>query len=305
MSLSNNRYFVGVGVRSRDAALVIDVRAQCDASGIHDVSGHSHSLFPPNGEVELRGVSAASMSSGEWVAFRATSEGPPGRSRYRAFDCRRLMPFEDLSHLGSSENARRLLVEDGRPHDVPGDRLVRVGEREMVKVRFAKSSDGYWRVVPSLDMTRLPVWEFDDSRLLTVPAESGQLVLMDPRDGLRQIGNLDWSSDADFVRRIAESLDRVDEGRDRALRQFATALRAYADDLERGPRRTVDPTVAQEDSAHPAPRRRLGISAGRPRRIFRGSPQRSGGEVTRRAPNGRIGGANGRVAAPGLVGEAQ
>jgi hypothetical protein len=139
MSSSTDRHFIGVGVRTRGAALVLDVRAQCDAVGIHDVSGHSYSLFPPNGEVELRGVSASAVSPGDWTAFRVVSEGPPGRARFRAIDCRRLLPFEDLSHLGSSETARRLLVEDGRSHDVSGDKLVRVGEREMVQIRIANT----------------------------------------------------------------------------------------------------------------------------------------------------------------------
>jgi hypothetical protein len=240
---SDDLRFIGVGVRSRDAALVLEVRAQRDARGTRDVSANSRALFPPNGEVELRGVAATGVSLGEWAIFGVATEGPPGRLKYRATDCRRLLPFEDLSHLGSSEAARRLLVEDGRPADVPGDKLVRTGEAEMVEVRIARFVDGSWRAIPSL---RLPVWRFEEADRLSVPVGSGSIEVIDPKDGFVQIGNVDWSSDADFVRRIVDSLGRSEADQDRALRQFAAVLRDYARGLELRQAASIEPAAAQE-----------------------------------------------------------
>jgi hypothetical protein len=245
MSSSSDPWFVGVGARTRDAALVLEVRAQRDANGIRDVSSHSHALFPPNGEVELRGISATIINPGDWAVFRVTTEGPPNRTRFRAADCRRLLLFEDLSHLGSSEAARRLLVEDGRLVDVGGDKLVRIGEAGMVQVRIARSGDGSWRAIPSLQMPRLPVWRFEELDRLSVSVGSDRIELLDPKDGLVQIGNVDWSSDADFIRRMMNLLGRADSGNDRALRQFADALRDYARDLELR-QGAFDPGTAQE-----------------------------------------------------------
>jgi hypothetical protein len=236
MPATDNVLFLGTGIRSRDVAVVLDVRAQSDSAGLHDVSGHSHSLFPPNGEVELRGVLAYPVSLGDWAAFRVVTEGPPRRSRFRATECRKLFPFEDLSHL-STEATRRLLVETGRPVDTAGDKMVRIRDDEMVQVRMAKSEDGPWRVVPSAQMSRLAVWKFEESRRLSVPCGSGSFVFIDPREGLQQIGQVDWSSDADFVRRVIKSFASDDR------HQVAAALREYAEDLEP---RSLDPALAQD-----------------------------------------------------------
>lgn len=243
---SSDPCFIGTAVRSRDAALVLDVRAQRDAGGIRDVSDHSRTLCPPNGEVELRGVLATALEPGDWAIFRVVTEGPPRRARFRAVDCRRLVPFEDLSPLGSPEAVRRMLIEEGRAADIAGDKLFRIGETEMVQVRMARSVDGSWRAVPSLQTPHLPVWRFDESDRLSVPVGSERIELLDPKEGLVQIGNVDWSSDADFVRRIVQSLDRSESTQDRALRQFSAVLRDYARGLELRQVGAIDPGTAQE-----------------------------------------------------------
>ena len=147
MTSERETFFIGTCVRVSSAAAYVDVRMQRHGSKIRDVSGSSRLLFPPHGAVELAGASAASLSSGDWVAFHIISEAPQGASVLRITEYRRLLPLEDLSELGSSESARRLLVADGRANGVPGEMMVRIGEREMVQIQFAREQDGRWRAV--------------------------------------------------------------------------------------------------------------------------------------------------------------
>src|SRR6266567_2020468 len=248
MPTERETFFIGICVRVSDAAAFVEVRMQRHGTRIRDVSGSSRLLFPPNGAVELAGASAGSLNPGDWVAFHVVSDTPQGASVLRVTEHRRLLPLEDLSELGSSESARRLLVEDGRANGVPGELMVRIGEREMVRIQLAREQDGRWRATASGEMPRLAVWRFDPKLCLSVPAGSQTMTILDPSERFVQIGTLDWSRDADFVRRIIRSLTRVEAGEDKALRQFAEALGRFADSLQRGasPPQAVDSRIAQE-----------------------------------------------------------
>src|SRR5262249_46866330 len=120
--------------------------------------------------------------------------------------------------------------------------------REMVRVRLSREPDGRLRATGDGDMHRLPVWRFDPKLCLVVHAGSQSITIVDPHERFTQVGTLDWSRDADFVRRIIRSLTRVEAGEDEALRRFAAALGRFADGLERGaaPSKAVDPRVAHE-----------------------------------------------------------
>src|SRR6266567_3931725 len=248
MPTERETFFIGICVRVSDAAAFVEVRMQRHGTRIRDVSGSSRLLFPPDGAVELAGASAGSLNPGDWVAFHVVSDTPQGASVLRVTEHRRLLPLEDLSELGSSESARRLLVEDGRADGVPGELMVRIGEREMVRIQLAREQDGRWRATASGEMPRLAVWRFDPKLCLSVPAGSQTMTILDPSERFVQIGTLDWSRDADFVRRIIRSLTRVEAGEDKALRQFAEALGRFADSLQRGasPPQAVDSRIAQE-----------------------------------------------------------
>src|SRR6266699_518838 len=248
MPTERETFFIGICVRVSDAAAFVEVRMQRHGTRIRDVSGSSRLLFPPDGAVELAGASAGSLNPGDWVAFHVVSDTPQGASVLRVTEHRRLLPLEDLSELGSSESARRLLVEDGRANGVPGELMVRIGEREMVRIQLAREQDGRWRATASGEMPRLAVWRFDPKLCLSVPAGSQTMTILDPSERFVQIGTLDWSRDADFVRRIIRSLTRVEAGEDKALRQFAEALGRFADSLQRGasPPQAVDSRIAQE-----------------------------------------------------------
>jgi DNA repair exonuclease SbcCD ATPase subunit len=248
MPSERETFFIGTCVRVADAAAIVDVRLQRHGSSIRDVSGSSRLLFPPHGTIELTGPSAASLHPGDWVAFHVVSEARQGASVLRVTEHRRLLPLEDLSEFGSGESVRRLLVEDGRADGVAGEVMIRIGEREMVRVRLSQEPDGRLRATGDGDMHRLPVWRFDPKLCLVVQAGTHNVTIGDPQERFTQVGTLDWSRDADFVRRIIRSLIRVEAGEDEALRRFAEALGRFADGLERraSPPKAVDPRVAHE-----------------------------------------------------------
>jgi chromosome segregation ATPase len=239
--------FIGICVRLADSAARIDVRMQRHGTTIRDVSGSSRLLFPPTGEVELADA-AGSLAIGDWVAFHVVSDAPQGASVPRVTEYRRLLPLEDFSELGSSEKARRLLVEDGRADSLPGEIMARLGEREMVRLKLVRESDGLCRAAATEPMRSLPVWRFDPKLCIPVAGGTQPASILDPSERFAQVGTLDWSRDADFVRRIIRSLTRAEAGEDEALRRFAEALGRFADGLERGAarRNLVDARVAQE-----------------------------------------------------------
>src|SRR5712691_11279691 len=190
MPTERETFFIGICVRASGAAASVEVRMQRHGATIRDVSGSSRLLFPPHGAVELAGASAGSLNPGDWVAFHVVSDAPQGASVLRVTEYRRLLPLEDLSGLGSSESARRLLVEDGRANGVPGELMVRIGEREMVRIHLAREQDGRWRAIPSGEMPRLAVWRFDPKLCLSVPAGSQTMTILDPSERFVQIGTL-------------------------------------------------------------------------------------------------------------------
>ena len=246
--LGRETFFIGTCVRVADAAAIVDVRLQRHGSTVRDVSGSSGLLFPPHGTIDLNGPSAASLHPGDWVAFHVVSEARQGASALRVTEHRPLLPLEDLSTLGSVESIRRLLVEDGRADGVAGEAVIRITEREMVRVRLSQQPDGRLRATGDGDMHHLPVWRFDPKLCLVVQAGSQSITIVDPNERFTQVGTLDWSRDADFVRRIIRSLARVEAGEDMALRRFAAALGRFADGLERGASqpKAVDLRVAHE-----------------------------------------------------------
>jgi hypothetical protein len=241
-------YYVGSCVRFRDGTAFFDVLGQLEQNIVRELPHSSHKLFPPNGEIEFRGVAVLTLKPGDCMSFQIERYGPPGLSKFRATDARQLIPFEDLSKLGSGDKVRRLLVESGRVDGATGERMIRIDTLEMVKVRIEQSADGRWRPVRNEDSSRLPIWLYDSNYILTISDGIKSIELIDPLQSFHQMGTANWSSDAEVVRRIVKSLYRTDEPENQPRRNFADALNRYADQLERGPAGddAVDPTAARE-----------------------------------------------------------
>lgn len=247
LSVDRLRY-VGRCVRLRDGAAFFDVLGQIEGDSVRELSHSTHKLFPPNGEIEFRGVAVLTLRLGDHMAFQVEPYGPPSQSKFRAIDTRQLIPFEDLSKLGGGDAVRRLLVEDGRANGVAGDKMLRIDTLEMIQVRIEQCTDGRWRPVRNEQMSCVPIWMYDQNLILAVSDGTKSVELIDPQQPLHQIGTANWSSDAEVVRRIVKAFSRVESTDDQPRRKFADALNRYADQLEAGPTSsaTIDPTAARE-----------------------------------------------------------
>jgi hypothetical protein len=233
MSFARELSYIGVCARLRDGSAFFEVHGQFDRGTIRDLSFSSHNLFPPNGEVELRGISASTARLGDWFAFHVEAHGPPAQTKFRATEVSPLLPFEDLLNVGTGEAIRRLLVEDGRIGDFAGPRMVRISDREMIEVRVERHADGRWRVPSDPVTANLPVWEFRPELRVTLSERNRTVSLIDTHEPFQQIGTINWCSDAELVRRIVRAMHQNGPD-DAARRQFADALLLYADQLEAG-----------------------------------------------------------------------
>jgi hypothetical protein len=225
-----SNFVVGVCTRLRDSSAFIDVRAQSVEGEMHDLSSSSQNLFPPDGEVELRGGRSL-IRVGDWAIARPVLEGPPGRRHYVANASRRLLPFEDLLALGAEETARRMLVETGRSDGFEGDKAFRIGTDREVVVTMRRTQDGRSRA-HSVDMKRLPVFPFDDRRLHTVPTGAGFVQFFEAYPVSQQIGVLNWSTDMEFVSDLIRAATDLQNGPD-VPNGVAQLLLADAARLER------------------------------------------------------------------------
>jgi predicted transcriptional regulator len=224
--------FCGVCVRLRDGMAHLEVRGQFEDGSTRDVSQSSYGLFPPHGQVELRSDPAAPVARGDWFAFRAEPFGPPTNIKFRAVDSSRLLPFEDMANVADVGAVRRLLIDEGRIIDFPGPRYVRIGEREMVLVDMRQGADGRWRVDPEADLWKLPVWEFKPALCLIVCDGAKEISVIDPRAGLRQIGTVMWSSDADLLRKLIAAMRDKSHEEDDVRSKFTDAVLQLAAQLE-------------------------------------------------------------------------
>jgi hypothetical protein len=238
-------FFIGSCIRISEAGAILDVRVQRYGTRLRDISQSARSLFPPNGEIELKHFEPGTLEVGDWVAFHVVSQVP--RARFRVTQFRRLLPVEDVSSAGTVEAIRRLLVEEGRIEGRRSECMVRIASREMVRVRFDRDADGRWRAKSTSDMARLPVFAFDP-KLCIVLSGPEPREFVDPGVSLQQIGTVNWVRDADLVRRVIGSLSRTEEPQDSAIRQFAATLTKVADGLEGGVSGPdyVDPCVARD-----------------------------------------------------------
>jgi hypothetical protein len=242
-------FYAGVCVRLRDGSAFLEARGQLEGAEFRDLSVPARKLFPPHGEVEFRGQTAAPLSIGDWVAFEVQLvSGPPGQSKYRVSENRRLLPFEDLSKLGSGEAVRRLLVEDGRVDDVAGPRMVRIGHQEMVQVQMTHDPDRRWRVSQTDGVGRLPVWMFESELCIELRSDAGTTTVVDTRKPFQQIATINWANDTEIVHRILNALQSAENAKFTSLQQFSEALLRYGEGLKGGAsgQEAIDPGIAQD-----------------------------------------------------------
>jgi hypothetical protein len=250
---ASNTFVVGPCTRVRDA-VYMKVRAQSVDGVMRDLTHTSQNEFPPGGEIELRGAGAF-MKQDDWAIARPVLDGPPRRQRWVSQAARKLLPFEDLSGLPGSEAARRLLVETGLQDGFIGEKFFRIGPDEMILVNMVKSADGRSRAT-SADMARLPVYRFDQAKVLAIPTAGGSISLMEKNHQSPETGLANWVGDAQYVEQIVQGALADEDEEQKARAALASTLLAHAGKLEGLLSGTgePDPKIAHEISRS----RRLG-----------------------------------------------
>ena len=244
---ASNTFVVGQCTRVRDSVFM-KARAQSVDGTMRDLTHTAQTEFPPEGEIELKGARAF-LKQDDWAIAKPVLDGPPRRQRWVSPTAKKLLPFEDLSGLSGPEAARRLLVETGVQDSFVGEKIYRIGAGEMIMVKMVKSEDGRTRAT-SADMTRLPVYGFDASKLFAIPTPGGSISLMEKNHQSPELRLANWASDAQYVERIVRQALVGDDEDGKAKAAVAATLFAHAGRLEAllSGAGEPDPNVAQEIS---------------------------------------------------------
>lgn len=244
MSTSNS-FVVGQCTRMRDSVFM-KARAQSVDGSMRDLTHTSQNEFPPDGEIELRGA-RATLKQDDWAIARPVLDGPPRRQRWVSQTARKLLPFEDLSGLAGPEAARRLLVESGLQDGYAGEKIFRIGAEKMIMVTMVRSEDGRCRAT-SADIRRLPVYNFDPTKVLTIPTPGGSVSLMEKNHQSAETGVTNWIGDAQYVEQIVRDALAAEDASQKATAAVAATLLAHADRLagQLSGSGEPDPKVAQE-----------------------------------------------------------
>ena len=166
---AEGRWFLGRGVRRRDTTAYIEVLAERSAEGAYCLLANPRKVFPKTGEVELRGIAASAMKPGDWFLFQVGPNDRRGGTQSKVFHPQSVNRFCDLSHVGSIEAIRPLLVEMGLAR-TEGNWTVRLDANTVANLALARGTDGLIRA-HGKDLTQVPLFEFDEGAILTVPIE--------------------------------------------------------------------------------------------------------------------------------------
>ncbi|NBJ10927.1 hypothetical protein [Microvirga arsenatis] len=224
---AEGRWFVGRGVRSRDTTAYIEVLAERSAEGSYSLLANPRKVFPKTGEVELRGIAAAATKPGDWFLFQVGPNDRRGGTAAKAIHPQGLTRYCDLSHIGSLEAIRPLLVELGLARS-EGTWTIRLDAKTVANMTLARGVDGLVRA-QGKDLAQVPLFEFNEEAILTIPTEGGDTKLYNISANATNIGRIDWSSDANYVRRIVQALPEAAEGS--MLASLSHWLKRYSDDM--------------------------------------------------------------------------
>jgi len=224
---AEGRWFVGRGVRGRDTTAYIEVLAEKSAEGSYSLLANPRKVFPKTGEVELRGIAAAAMKPGDWFLFQVSPNDRRGGTAAKAIHPQSLSRYCDLSHIGSLEAVRPLIVELGLARS-EGTWTIRLDAKTIANIALTRGVDGLVRA-QGKDLAQVPLFEFNEEAILTVPTEGGDTKLYNINANATNIGVIDWSSDANYVGQIVRALPEAAEGS--MLASLSHWLKRYSDDM--------------------------------------------------------------------------
>ncbi|MCY0856858.1 hypothetical protein [Cupriavidus sp. D39] len=196
-------WYAGRCVRRHDVIAHIEIISRRTEDGWALVE-NAQKLFPRSGEVEVRGVDTRSLRSGEWVALQIASRERMGRGLWKAARHRRLAHFADLSHLGSLDDARKVLAIDGLQTSEPsGAWIIRIRDSEVVQMDLVRYGEG--GLIAS-STSKVLAYVFDPTAVVQMPNGVARVALYDLGQDASPSTAYDWSPEDNYVARIVRSL---------------------------------------------------------------------------------------------------
>ena len=135
----NLAWYAGQCVKRHDLNMTVKVIAMRSDSG-WALLDNPQKLLPKTGEVEVRLATPSGHQPNSWVSFQISHKEP--RGKWKASTYRNLMPFLDLQDIGSLDELRSLLTEEGiEGPDHAGVWVVRYSDDRVIMLNLMRYYD--------------------------------------------------------------------------------------------------------------------------------------------------------------------
>lgn len=197
----NLAWYAGQCVKRNDLNMTVKVIAMRSDSG-WVLLENPQKLLPKAGEVEVRLASGSAHQPNNWVSFQIAHKEP--RGKWKASTYRNLTPFLDLQDIGSLDELRLLLVEEGIDEPIhAGFWVIRYSEDRIIMIYLARSPDNRYRMSAS---ATFPVFAYEAEYAYRIPSGAGEVSLYELKRGIECLEEVDWSLDDEHIKRIVRSL---------------------------------------------------------------------------------------------------
>ncbi|WP_202948699.1 hypothetical protein, partial [Chromobacterium haemolyticum] len=166
---ANLAWYAGQCVKRHDLNMTVRVIAQRSDNG-WSLLDNPQKMFPKTGEVEVRLMTASGHHPNTWVSFQL-SHRESGR-KWKASTYRNLMPFLDLKEMGSLDELRRRLTEDGiEGPDHSGVWVVQYNEDRVIMLGLMRAQDNRYRIMIGGNFY---VYAYESKYMYRMPSEAGE-----------------------------------------------------------------------------------------------------------------------------------
>lgn len=197
----NLAWYAGQCVKRNDLNMTVKVIAIRSETGWL-LLDNPQKLLPKTGEVEVRLASGSGHQPNSWVSFQISHKEP--RGKWKASNYRNLMPFLDLQSIGSLDELRRLLAEEGIEEPVhAGFWVVRYSEDRVIMLSLTRSPDNRYRMAASGNFL---VYAYESEYAYRMPLGTGEVSLYEIKRGIECLEEVDWSPDEGYIKRIVRAL---------------------------------------------------------------------------------------------------
>lgn len=198
---ANLAWYAGQCVKRHDLNMTVRVIAQRSDNG-WSLLDNPQKMFPKTGEIEVRLMTASGHHPNTWVSFQL-SHRESGR-KWKASTYRNLMPFLDLKEIGSLDELRRRLTEDGiEGPDHSGVWVVQYNEDRVIMLGLMRAQDNLYRIMIGGNFY---VYAYESKYMYRMPSEVGEVPLYELRRGIECLEEIDWSPDEGYIKRIVRAL---------------------------------------------------------------------------------------------------